>query len=315
MTTTPSWAGPAEAGPDACPPPVQEVHGLVHFSDGATVYVGRHRHEDGYPVHTHSFVEVAVVVAGEGTHDCIAGAHRVAAGDALLLRAGAWHGYRDCTELEVVNCCFSNAMLRDELAWGRRDPALGHLLWSGPYAMDRRGILATGLAPPEFEECVGRLDAMSRALHRSGSASAEVIGHLLLFLSALASAAYRPDRGARRDPAPTHPAVAEGMRRLVEELAHPWTLGELADHLHVAPSYLVRLFKASVGLPPMAYLAQQRAEAASRLLLDTDLAVSKIGQTVGWPDANYFARRFKAHYGLTATEYRRRFIRHRAHRR
>ena len=32
-----------------------------------------------------------------------------------------------------------------------------------------------------------------------------------------------------------------------------------------------------------------------------------IGHAVGWPDQNYFARRFKAHYGLSATTYRARF--------
>ncbi|WP_233358643.1 helix-turn-helix domain-containing protein [Thermomonospora amylolytica] len=52
-------------------------------------------------------------------------------------------------------------------------------------------------------------------------------------------------------------------------------------------------------------------ERAASLLLHTDQPITRIGQAVGWADQNYFARRFKAHYGLTATTYRRRF-RHRA---
>jgi AraC family L-rhamnose operon transcriptional activator RhaR len=91
------------------------------------------------------------------------------------------------------------------------------------------------------------------------------------------------------------------------ELAHRWTLTELAAHLHLDPSYLVRLFKTSTGLPPMAYLAQLRAEHAATLLLHSDQPITSISQAVGWPDQNYFARRFKAHYGLSATTCRARF--------
>ena len=57
----------------------------------------------------------------------------------------------------------------------------------------------------------------------------------------------------------------------------------------------------------MAYLAQLRAEHAATLLLHSDQPVTSISQAVGWPDQNYFARRFKAHYGLSATTYRARF--------
>jgi AraC-like DNA-binding protein len=89
--------------------------------------------------------------------------------------------------------------------------------------------------------------------------------------------------------------------------ARRWTLTELAAQVHLDPSYLVRLFKASTGLPPMAYLAQLRAEHAAALLLHTDQPITSISQAVGWPDQNYFARRFKAHYGLSATIYRARF--------
>ncbi|XVV09749.1 AraC family transcriptional regulator [Actinoplanes sp. CA-131856] len=84
-------------------------------------------------------------------------------------------------------------------------------------------------------------------------------------------------------------------------------LKELAELLHLAPGYVVRLFKSVTGLPPMAYLSRYRVELAAEMLLHSDRPVRAIAEQVGWPDANYFARRFRAHYGLTASEYRARF--------
>ncbi len=49
------------------------------------------------------------------------------------------------------------------------------------------------------------------------------------------------------------------------------------------------------------------AAVSSSRLLHSDQPVTCIGREVGWPDQNYFARRFKAHYGLSATTYRTRF--------
>jgi AraC family L-rhamnose operon transcriptional activator RhaR len=53
--------------------------------------------------------------------------------------------------------------------------------------------------------------------------------------------------------------------------------------------------------------AQASAVGAAVLLLHSDEPVTGIGQTVGWPDQAHFAGRFKAHYGLSATTYRKRF--------
>ena len=115
------------------------------------------------------------------------------------------------------------------------------------------------------------------------------------------------------EPGPTHPAVVRGMRLLEADIARSWTLTDLAADLHLAPGYLVRLFKAATGLPPMAYLGQLRAEHAAVLLLHSDEPVTGIGRAVGWPDQSNFARRFKAHYGLSATTYRKRFATGAAH--
>jgi AraC family L-rhamnose operon transcriptional activator RhaR len=116
--------------------------------------------------------------------------------------------------------------------------------------------------------------------------------------------AAEPEAGAS---GPAHPAVARAMRMLEAEPARPWTLAQLSDDLHLAPAYLVRLFKAATGLPPIAYLSRHRAELAATLLLHTEEPITQIARTVGWPDQNYFARRFRGHYGLSATAYRDRF--------
>ena len=58
----------------------------------------------------------------------------------------------------------------------------------------------------------------------------------------------------------------------------------------------------------MAYLAKRRVETAAEMLLHGDESMSEIGQTVGWPDQNYFARRFRR-FGLSGTTYQERFAR------
>ena len=103
------------------------------------------------------------------------------------------------------------------------------------------------------------------------------------------------------------------MRMLETDLARHWTLADLAAGPHLTAGHLVRLFNEATGLPPMAYLARIRAEHAAVLLLHTDEPITSIGRTVGWSDQNYFARRFKAHYGLSATAYRKRFASEAAH--
>ncbi len=77
-------------------------------------------------------------------------------------------------------------------------------------------------------------------------------------------------------------------------------------HAHMTPNYLVRLFTRTVGLPPMAYLRRRRLELATRLLIHSDLLVGEVGNSVGWADANYFTRRFRAEFGVTPTAYRER---------
>jgi AraC family L-rhamnose operon transcriptional activator RhaR len=286
--------------------PVESTRDVLHFTDGSLAYAGHHLHEGVHSVHMHSFVEMAVVTGGAGAHLCLSGRRELTVGDVLLLRPGAWHGYEDCRGLDLFNCCFSTELLQRELAWTREDPLIGYLLWTGPYADQRRGVLSTHLEPDALAEVAGHLEALDRLRMRpAGLHRGDVIGRLALALSGVARAAAQS--GDAPGLSRTHPAVVDAMRMMEARPAHQWTLTELAIGLHLAPGYLVRLFKSATGLPPMAFLARHRVELAAARLLHTDHPISRIAESVGWPDQNYFARRFRAHYGLSASAYRARF--------
>jgi AraC family L-rhamnose operon transcriptional activator RhaR len=286
-------------------PPVEADHDRLRFVQGSVVFAGHWLHEDLHPAHTHTFVEVAVMTGGAGVHHCRAGRRSLQIGDVVLLRPGVWHAYEECRALDMYNCCFAAELLQHELGWTREDPSLGYLLWAGPYAQQRRGTLLTHLGPAQLAECVQHLDALSAlAAEPIRSHRGDIIGRLALFLAGVARAAT-----AEAPPvdAPIHPSVLDAMRMMEARPDHQWSLTGLAAELHLAPGYLVRLFKNATGLPPMAYLARHRVEVAASRLLRTDDPISRIGESVGWADQNYFARRFKAHYGLSASAYRARF--------
>ena len=273
------------------------------------LYVDRHATNGCYPVHDHDFLEMAVIGGGYGTHETVLGRQQLAAGDVLVLRPGTWHAYLDCRQLDVYDCCVGMSLLERELRWMRDDPPLQYLLWTGPLSLEQRGVMIIHLSMTALQDCHRYLDALhERQLAASPHAKAEQLGYLLLLLGTLTNAMGPEYRQASQRVVRTHDAVVDGIRLLEENSAHPWTISELAEQLSLSPPYLVRLFKAGTGLPPLAYLARYRAERAAVLLLGTDRPIAEIGETVGWTDPNYFARRFRAFFKLSATEYRAAFV-------
>jgi len=295
-------------------PPVGTSQGLFHFTEPMPAYAFGYLHKWDSPVHTHSFVEIAFAISGSATHHSLAGRRQMRPGDVVLLRPGVWHGYEDCQEFEVYNCCFSSELLRRELSWTREDPLLGYLLWAGPYSSPGRGVLMISLESSAVGECLVHLDALAALRHRPLTLHRpDIVGRLSLLFGQLGQAVTQARGTPSGDAGSAHPAVIQAMRLLEADLARSWTLTGLAAELHLAPGYLVRLFNAATGLPPMAYLGQLRSEHAAVLLLHSDEPVTSVGRAVGWPDQSGFARRFKAHYGLSASAYRKRFATRAAH--
>ena len=264
--------------------------------------------DGGVPLHDHDFMEVVLVLGGTGVHRTIYGDQKIRRGDAFILRPGAWHAYSDAAGLELYETRFGMELLSRELAWTRDDPAIDLMFWAAPLSLDRRGLLHVRLDDVALERARRVVDEIhDMVTPESTRGRAEEIGRLLLFISELSHAVTGSVQAVRKGKPEPHQAVSEGIRLMEEDIRRDWTLPDLSKRLGVDKSYLVRLFRAHTGSPPMQFLAKLRAERAAILLLRTARDVGVIGEQVGWGDPNYFARRFKAQFGISATKYRDKF--------
>ncbi|MEM7626256.1 MAG: AraC family transcriptional regulator [Planctomycetota bacterium] len=276
-----------------------QTNATYRASTGRRVWGGRVRVDRPVYRHDHEFFEIAVIVAGTGRHQTLYGETALRVRDVVLLQPGAWHSYAAPRGLVVRNWCVHASVIRHELHWLLHEPGYANLLWHRPADADQAGLALTRLDREAFvhAELLGeREDADGFA------EQVRAVGAVIELLAMIVSAAgYPRDTEDRLRP---HRAVLAAVSLLNETYAEPWSLPRIARRVHVEPSYLARLFTRHTGLPPMAYLNRLRLERAAALLLSGELPVGVVGQRVGLDDPNYFARRFRQHFGQSPSGFR-----------
>jgi AraC family L-rhamnose operon transcriptional activator RhaR len=266
----------------------------------AEIDVNRHVLTGTLVAHDHDFVEVAVVEDGTAEHETLYGRREIRRGDAFVIRPGAWHAYRRCAGLTVVNCCFPARLLEQELRWLVREPRMRLLVQPGREADD--GVVAIRLPAAALQDSRDSLQRIAEPPRRAPWP--HQVAHLLLLLRLLGCELDPAQVAEAERLARTPSVVADALRLLAADLARPWRAEELAAAVAVSPAHFSRIFHRAVGRPPMAHLAVLRAEAAAGRLLSTADPVADVGAAVGWADPNYFARRFRARFGMSPSAYR-----------
>lgn len=74
------------------------------------------------------------------------------------------------------------------------------------------------------------------------------------------------------------------------------------------PFYVSRMLKEKKGITLRQYIISYRFKAARRMLELTDKSIGEIAEATGFTDSSYFAKSFKATYGITPKEYRAQFV-------
>ena len=82
------------------------------------------------------------------------------------------------------------------------------------------------------------------------------------------------------------------------------SLDKVCSIMGVSNSYFSSIFKKEMGISFVSYLTDYRMDVAARLILDTNEKSYKIGEMVGYIDANYFSYVFKKKFGISPSKYR-----------
>ncbi|ACS99626.1 response regulator [Paenibacillus sp. JDR-2] len=102
-----------------------------------------------------------------------------------------------------------------------------------------------------------------------------------------------------------HSTIVRAVRSFIDaNLAKDVSLPAIADHVHLHPVYLSKIYKAETGEPLTEYVYRLRMEKAAFLLRTTPSKVFEISEIVGYNNTAYFIRVFKKFFDVTPQEYR-----------
>jgi AraC family transcriptional regulator len=149
--------------------------------------------------------------------------------------------------------------------------------------------------------------AVLKRAHAAGAyvsaTHASTLAHLLAEHVVAQYCGVRPARS--RQPRRLDRALLDRVDSLVDErLGDPLPLDELATAAGLSPFHFARVFKATTGLPPHAYVTMRRLERAQALLLGSRRSVPAIAHAVGFSNVSHFRRVFRRHTGVLPSDLR-----------
>ncbi|GAA1972186.1 AraC family transcriptional regulator [Microbacterium pumilum] len=103
---------------------------------------------------------------------------------------------------------------------------------------------------------------------------------------------------------PANDRIRHVQEYLRSNLDTTFSVPELAAMAGLSTSHFSALFRTAAETSVKEYLKRLRSARARELLLTTDLTVTQIANAVGYEDALYFSRQFRAVNGVSPTQFR-----------
>jgi AraC-like DNA-binding protein len=269
---------------------------------------GHAHHSDGWPrrgPHAHEFLVLCFFERGGGELAMDGRSWAVESGDVVVVAPGeviapVWTGQD--TDAAAWTVAFPPDAVETRnpgtLGSWRAHPLLF------PFIGQRAGGVQR-LHVPEAERATWgrRFAELERELteRQDGSAEAALAQLTLILVSLSRLAADVPGHLRLRD----EPVLAAVFDEIERRFAEQISLRDVADAVGMSAGHLTTLVGRRTGRTVQQWITERRLSEARRLLADTDLTVQTVANRVGYRDAGYLIRRFRAAHGVPPQEWRR----------
>lgn len=101
--------------------------------------------------------------------------------------------------------------------------------------------------------------------------------------------------------------VDMALEYIHSEYMHDITVEGIARHLNLDRTYFSVIFKKKIGMAPKQYLLNYRMNIAASLISKNNISVTIAANSVGYSDLFTFSKTFKHHFGVSPSEYVKKF--------
>lgn len=98
--------------------------------------------------------------------------------------------------------------------------------------------------------------------------------------------------------------IKRSINYMRNNLEKKLSVEDLANLVYLSVSYFSKLFRQSMGMPPIDYFIHLKMQHACHLLCTTDLKIKQIAISLGYDDPYYFSRLFKKNNNCSPEAFR-----------
>ncbi len=124
-----------------------------------------------------------------------------------------------------------------------------------------------------------------------------------IFLKVMRAEEISPEFSSSKNIHSVYPAI----KFISQNYNREFTIEEIAKINGYSVNHFRRVFSMETGFSPLEYIIRVRLKMAAVLLRSTDKKISDISFDVGFATLSSFNRYFKSHYGISPTEFRKKW--------